>query len=178
MLPARSNDFDVALRKAQGGARRLGARQNRAGAAFLLSLAHHSLDDLFVRDVRERASIDDRTSIAKDCADVGDRADLAHPMGDEENADSAPGEPAQDCEKALRVREGQVRRRLVEKDQFRAGTQCPGDLDKLALMQVEPAYRPVNGANERRIDGRQRFAGKHGHLALLTRPRASRRWGK
>ena len=85
-------------------------------------------------------------------------------MRHKKDAESQLRKPAQNRKEALGVRKSQVGRRLVEEDQLRAGTQCAGDLDKLTLMQIEAADRPVERGNERRIDRCERLGRQRPHL--------------
>ena len=99
-------------------------------------------------------AVDHRAPVPNDGAHVRDRADLVHAVRHQHGADALlAGQPPHDGEQALAFAEGEVGGRLVEQEQPRARVEGAGDLDQLALVEVERSRGAVeDGGRQAGVD--------------------------
>ncbi len=112
------------------------------GIAFGHGPADHELDDLGHRDVGHVAGGDPRP-IAQDGDAVADLHHLVEVMGDEEDADAAPGELADDAEELVGLTRRKGRSGLVEDEHARVGEQRPRNLHQLHLGDAQVLHGRV-----------------------------------
>ena len=99
---------------------------------------HHELHDFRFRQIGDR-SVRHETPVAQHRDAIRERPDLRHPVRDVDQRHTIGAQPAHHVEQSFGLLPGQRRRRLVEREQPHAGTQCPHDLQQLTMRRSERA---------------------------------------